>query len=144
MKPDEQLGERVEQLLAQVGEAAAAEQGPVGQRVLEVLRDQHRVEIVRPPDHDTDRLDHRHRLGAQRDQELVLALRIRLGQLLERVQGLIHLDETNDVPPDPADHAEPLGPPARVGLARCGRPGQCRGHRDPRRAGPFEVLEVAG
>ncbi len=42
----EQLDERVQQLRAQVGNAARGEQRAVRERELEVARDQHRVEVV--------------------------------------------------------------------------------------------------
>ena len=49
VEPDEQLGERVEQPVAQVGEPPRLrEERAVRQRVVEVAGDQHRLEVVGP------------------------------------------------------------------------------------------------
>ena len=47
VQPREQLDECVQQMRAEVGDAAGREERAVGQRELEVARDQDRVEVVR-------------------------------------------------------------------------------------------------
>ena len=60
VEPDEQLRARVEQAAAQVGHAAAREERPERQRVVEVARDQDRLEPFAALGDDSDRLDDGH------------------------------------------------------------------------------------
>ena len=59
----EQLDEPVQEMRAQVGDAGAGEEHAVRQRVVEVARDQDRVEVVAALGHDADRLDDGQRPG---------------------------------------------------------------------------------
>ncbi len=86
VEADEELRARVEQPPAQVGDAAASEERPERERVVEVARDQDRVEVAAAIGDDADRLHHRHLVGRERAQQPVLALRQLDRQLLERVQ----------------------------------------------------------
>ena len=100
MQAREQLDERVQQVRAQVGDAARREERAVGQRELEVARDQHGVEVVRPAGDDADGLDDRQALAFEPAQQRPLAARRALGQLLERVERAVVLDESHDVAAD--------------------------------------------
>ena len=106
VEADEQLRARVEQPPAQVGHAAAGEEGPERQRVVEVPRDQDRVEVAAALGDDADGLDDRHLVGGERAEQPVLAPGELDRQLLERVQlrpeRAVVLDEANDVAVDPA------------------------------------------
>ncbi len=106
VQPREQLGERVQQMRAQVGERGAAEERAVGKRVLEVARDQDRVEVVVASGDDADRLDDRQRLALEAPQQRPLAARRPLGQLLQRVERAVVLDEAHDVAADAADQVD--------------------------------------
>ena len=90
MDPDEQLGERVEQAVAQIRHAGPAEQAAVRQREVEVPRDQHRLGLVpvlaRAARDDADGLDHRHDGIVQGAQQPVLVSRDPRRQRLERIQ----------------------------------------------------------
>ena len=86
VEADEELGARVEQPPPQVGDAAAGEERPERERVVEVARDQDRVEVAAAIGDDADGIDHRHLVGGERAQQPVLALRQLDRQLLERVQ----------------------------------------------------------
>ena len=61
----EQLRAGVEQAPAQVGDAAAGEERPERERVVEVARDQDRVEVAAAVGDDADGLDDRHLLGCE-------------------------------------------------------------------------------
>ena len=148
----EQVRERVEQLVAQVGHAGAgaAEEHPVGERELEVARDQHAVQAVRAAAYPADHLDHGHRFLAEPAEQPVLAPGEALRELLQRVDAPVVLDEAHDVPADAAGHLDealvlPLLERLRprqvqeVGMARAGDELQADGHRGtqarrPRRA----------
>ena len=86
----EQLGERVEQAAAEVGDARPAEEQAVRQREVEVPRDQHGLRLLavlaRRARDDADGLDHRHDLVGQRAQQPVLVARDARRQCLERVE----------------------------------------------------------
>ena len=97
----QQLGEPVQQVRAQVGDRRAGEERAVGERVLEVARDQHRVEVVArgsvtmPTASTTGRP-----WLSSRAQQRPLAARRPLGQLLQRVERAVVLDEAHDVAAD--------------------------------------------
>ena len=82
----EQLGARVEQPPAQVGDAAAREQRAVRQREVEVPRDQDGLELVAAVGDDADRLDDRHLVGREARSSPYSRRATRRGQLLERVE----------------------------------------------------------
>jgi len=69
-----------------------------------VARDQYRVELLLALRDDADRLHDRQALALQGAQQLPLAAGRTLGQLLQRVQRAVVLDEPHDMPADPADH----------------------------------------
>ena len=85
----QQLGERVEQRLPQARQRHPAEQGPVRQRVLEVLGDHRVVEalavVAGPAGGHADRLDHGHAALFEGAQQPVLARGQLAGQLLDGV-----------------------------------------------------------
>ena len=113
MQAHEQLGARVEEPPAQVGDAAAREERAKRERVVEVARDQGALEVLASFGDDTDRVDDRHPGRCEPAQEPVLAARDRLRELLDgvdrRSQRVLVLDEAHDVPVDPAhDLDEPL------------------------------------
>ena len=91
---------------AQVGHAAAREERPERQRVVEVARDQDRVEVASAVGDDADSLHDGHLVGREGAEQAVLAPRQLDGQLLERVELrselAVVLDEANDVAVDPA------------------------------------------
>ena len=123
--PHEQLRERVQQAVAQIGHAGPAEQAAVGQREVEVPGDQHRLRLVPvlagTARHDADRLDDRHDRVGQLAQQPVLVPRDARRQRLERVQRLAVADEAHDVAVDAArDLDEALALPLGQRLA----PGQ--------------------
>ena len=80
MEAREELGERVQGVRAEIGDRRAGEERAVGQRVLEVPRDQDRVEVVAAVGHDPDRLDDRQLLALEPAQERPLASRGPLGR----------------------------------------------------------------
>ena len=86
VQADEQLRAGIEQAAAQVGHAAAREERPERERVVEMPRDQDGFEIVTPVGDHADGLDDRHLVGGEAPQEPVLAPRDRRRQLLERVE----------------------------------------------------------
>ena len=102
----EQLGERVEQAVAQIGHARAAEEAAVRQREVEVARDQHGFGLVavgtRALRDDADRLDHRADRIGQLAQHPVLVPREPRGQRLERVDRLAVAHEAHDMAVDAA------------------------------------------
>ena len=106
MQAREQLGERVQQMRPQIGDRRAGEERAVRERVLEVPRDQHRVEIARPAGDDPDRLDDRQALAFEPAQQRPLAAGGPLRQLLQRVEGAVVLDEPHDVAADAADQVD--------------------------------------
>ena len=65
VQADEQLRARVEQPPPQVGHAAAREERAERERVVEVARDQDRLELVAALGDDADRLDDRHLVGGE-------------------------------------------------------------------------------
>ena len=118
MQAREQLDEPVQEVRAQVGDAAAGEERAVGERVLEVARDQHGVQVVAAAGDDPDRLDDRQALPLEAAQERPLAAGRTLGQLLQRVERAVVLDEAHDVAADAADQVdEPLRLPLLERLA---------------------------
>ena len=133
----EQLDERVQEVRAQVGDAAAGEERAVGERVLEVARDQDGVQVVAAAGDDPDRLDDRQALPLEAAQQRPLAARRALGQLLQRVERAVVLDEAHDVAADAADQVdEPLRLPLLERLAP-------RQVEEVRMAGARDELEVA-
>ena len=142
VEADEQLRARVEQPPAQVGDAAAGEERSERQRVVEVTRDQDRVEVGAAVGDDADRLDDGHLVGRERAQEPVLPPGQLDRQLLERVQLrpelAVVLDEANDVAVDPAhDLDEPRVLPLLERLV----PGQVE---EVRVAGAGDQLQPGG
>ena len=112
VQADEQLGARVEHAFAQVAHGPALEQRPERQRVVEVTRDQDGLELRAP--HDADHLHDRDTLVGEPPQQVPLALGQPLGQLLERIQLPVVVDEADDVPADAADEGDdPLRLPLR-------------------------------
>ena len=107
---DEQLGERVQQAVAQIRHARAAEQAAVGQREVEVPRDQHGLGLVAVVPHvlrdHADGVDHGHDRIVQLAQQPVLEPRDARRQRLERVQPLAVADEAHDVAVDAARHLD--------------------------------------
>ena len=109
VQPSEELDERVQQVGAQVGDPAPGEQRAVGQRELEMPRDEDRVHVRAAAGDDADRLDDRQVLALEAPQERPLPPSGPLGQLLERIQDTVVLDEAHHVAADAADQAdEPL------------------------------------
>ena len=97
----QQHGERVDETRGGLGAHVLAEQGPVGQGVGQVLGDEHRVEFL--PADAAPAGDDRRRLYAGRlqpdqvPQELVLAVRHGLADLLDGDDALGEVDEAHDV-----------------------------------------------
>ena len=142
MEADEQLGAGVEEPDAQVRHAAAGEERPERERVVEVTGDEHRLQVVAALGDDADGLDDRHLVRGQAAQEPVLLARDVGRQLLERVDGAAVLDEAHDVTVDAAlDLDEPLGLPLlerpfpgqveEVRVAGAGDELQARRHQAP-------------
>ena len=102
VQPDQQLDERVDQLLGGVVGAGAGEQVPVGHRVLEVPGDQDRRQVVRAVDADAQHRDGRQPLGLEVGEQGVLVPGQALVDLLERVDGAVRGREADDVPRDAA------------------------------------------
>ena len=132
VEADEELRARVEQPPAQVGDAAAGEERPERERVVEVPGDQDRVEVAAAVGDDADGVHHRHLVGRERAEQPVLALGQLDGQLLQRVElrpePALVLDEADDVPVDPAhDLDQPLVRPLLERLV----PGQVEEVRMP-------------
>ena len=86
VQADEQLRAGVEQAPPQIGHAAAREERPERERVVEMPRDQDGLELVAPFGDHPDRVDDGHLLGREAAQQPVLAPRDRRRQLLERVE----------------------------------------------------------
>ena len=61
----EQLGQPVQEVGSEVGDAVTREEGAVGERVVEVPRDQHRVHLVGPFRDQAHRLDDRQALAVE-------------------------------------------------------------------------------
>ncbi len=132
----EQLGERVEQAVAQIGHAGPAEQAAIGQREVEMPRDQHRLGLV-PVGlgvlrDDADGVDDGHDRVVERAQQAVFEPRDPRRQRLERVEALAVADEAHDVAVDAARDLDqaialPVGQRTRARAGR-GSPG-CPGAR---------------
>jgi hypothetical protein len=118
VQPDQQLDQRVQQPVGRLAAAWPGEHGPVGGGVGEKPRDQDRVHLGTAVHRDPDYVDRGDAQLVQRPQQRVLAAGQPFGQLLERVQYAVVLDETDDVPVDPAlaDLHQPLVLPVRQGL----------------------------
>ena len=136
VEPSEQLRERVQEVRAQVGDRRAGEEGAVGERVLEVLRDQDRVEIRAARRHDSDRFDDRQSLSLEAAEQRPLTARGPFRQLLERVEVAVVLDEPHDVAADAADQVDEA---RRVPLLERRVPGQVEEARVPRARDQLEV-----
>ena len=118
VEPDEQLRSGVEQLVAQVRDAAACEERAKRQRVVEVPRDEDRLQVVASSSRNPDDLDDGHLLLLEGPKQAVLAPGERLRNLLQRVQRAVVLDEAHDVPADAThDLDETLGRPVASGLS---------------------------
>src|SRR5439155_4575619 len=102
VQPHHELGERVEEPAAQVGQAATGEERPVREGELEVAGDQDGVEVGAAARDDADDLHRGDRLVLEVPQQPVLALGQPLGQLLERIEAAVVVDEAHDVARDAA------------------------------------------
>jgi hypothetical protein len=135
MQAGEQLGQPVQQVRAQVRDRSTGEERAVGERVLEVPRDQHGAEVVAATGDEPDRLDHRQSLAFEPAEQRPLSPRRPVGQLLERVERAVVLDESNDVPADPADQRDETW---RAPVLQRLLPGQVEEARVPRARGQLE------
>ena len=113
METDDQLRTGVQEPVAEVGSTRPREErAAVGERVVQVTRDQNGFERVGGACDHPDDFDHRHLLAAELPQEPILAPCELVGKLLQRVDRAVVVDETNDVPADAAhDPYEPVGFP---------------------------------
>ncbi len=116
----QQLRQRVEDAFPRALDHLPRQQAPVGQRELEVARDQDGVQAVAVDD-DSDRIHGRYPAARQLAQQPVLALGQRLRDLLERVMRAVVFHEAHDVAPDPAHD---LNEPARLPVLERELPGQ--------------------
>jgi hypothetical protein len=89
----------VEQAFAQVGDGQAApgQERTVGERVVEVPRDEHAVVAVGFPGEHRDHLGGGQAVLGQLAQQAVLAKGELVGELLDHVRGGAELDEADDV-----------------------------------------------
>ena len=139
VQPDDEQDQRVEQPLPRVGAERGLDQRPVGQRERQVAGDQRGRQVlavgVHPPGDDPHRLDARGAEPAEVEQQLVLALREGLLDLLDREHRPVDAHEPHGVPRDAARHRHgvlggPLlqggapGQEQQVRLRRCGRGAQ--------------------
>ena len=119
VQPDQQLDQRVEQPVGRLQAPGVGEDGPVGGRIAEEPGNQDRVLVAVsgtvPVDRDADHLHGRDAELGQRPEQPVFAPRQPLAQLLEGVQGVVVVDETDHVPGDAPlpDLDQPLVPPLR-------------------------------
>ncbi len=125
VQPDEQNGERVDQPRRGVLTQRLREQGPIGQRELQVLGDQGRLQRlarrVSASTDDPDGLDGGQPQPPQQPQQAVLTLGEFEGDLLDRQNGPGHAHESHRVPRDsPGQRGEEV---LRPGLQR-NLPGQ--------------------
>ena len=121
MQACKQLGKRVQQVRAQVGDAAARKENAIRQRVVEMTRDQRRVEIVAARGDDPDGLDDRQTLPLQAPQQRPLAPGRALGELLDGVERAVVFEEADDVAADPTDQRDEA---LRLPVLERGAPGQ--------------------
>ena len=121
MQARKQLGKRVQQVRAQVGDAAAREENAIRQRVVEMTRDQRRVELVAARGDDPDRLDDRQTLSLEAPQQRPLAPGRALGELLDGVERAVVFEEADDVAADPTDQRDEA---LRLPVLERGAPGQ--------------------
>ncbi len=105
----EEDGERVDEARGGVRAQRLAEQRAVGERELEVLGDEHGLEPlavrVLSPGDDAHGDDARHLEPTELPEQLVLAVRDRLADLLDRDHPPGEADEPHDVPRDAAGRA---------------------------------------
>ncbi len=142
VQADDEQHQRVEQPFPRVDAERGLDQGAVGQRERQVAGDQRGGQVlavgVHPPGDDPDRLDARGAEPAEVEQELVLALREGLLDLLDREHRTVDAHEPHGVPRDAARHRHgvlggPLlqgdapGQEQQVRLRRCGRGAQRHG-----------------
>ena len=117
MEPDEEAGHGVEDALAEVrdGQTATGQQRAVRNRVVEVTRDQHAVDIVRLVGDGGDDLRGRQTEVIEEVQQPVLALDEMVGQFLDDVAHVAQFDQADDmaVQAEHAVHARqgPVGEP---------------------------------
>jgi hypothetical protein len=121
MQACEQLGECVQEVRAQVGNAAAREEHPIRERVVEMTCDQRRVELAAARGDDADRLDDRQTLPLQASQQRPFAPRRTLGELLDCVERAVVFEEADDVAADPTDQCDEA---LRLPVLEWGAPGQ--------------------
>jgi hypothetical protein len=115
VEPDEQHHGGVDQHLSG-GRGVPADHVPVGQRVVEVPRDQ-RGDVARPPGpHETHWLDHGQPAVDQHPQRAVLGFGVGGVGLLQRVDPVVVADEAHDVTTDAVGHGhQPLVVPLGQG-----------------------------
>ena len=106
VQPHDQHRERVDEPGRRVGTQRGGEQRAVGQRELQVPRDERGLErvavVVRAAGDDADGVDARDVEAAELEQQVVLALGERLADLLDGVDAAGEPDEAHDVPRDAA------------------------------------------
>ncbi len=141
----EEDGERVDEARGRVRPQRLAEQRAVGERELEVLGDEHGLEPlavrVLAPGDDAHRDDARHLEPAELPQQLVLAVRDRLADLLDRDHPPGEADEPHDVPRDAAGEG---GERLRRPLLERDVPGQVEERRVGGRRGDLQVVHRHG
>lgn len=141
----EQDGERVDEARGRVGAQRLAEQRAVGERELQVLGDEHGLEPlavrVLAPGDDAHRDDARHLEPAELPEQLVLAVRDRLADLLDRDHPPGEADEPHDVPRDTAGEG---GERLRRPLLERDVPGQVEERRVGGRRGDLQVVHRHG
>ncbi len=141
----EQHGERVDEARRGVRAQRLAEQRAVRERELQVLRDEDGLEplavrVLAPRD-DSHRHDARHLEPPELAQQLVLAVRDRLADLLDGDDAPREADEPHDVPGDTArQRREGLGRP----LLERDVPGQVEESRVGGRRGDLQVVHRHG
>ena len=104
VQPDQQFGERVQQLALEVRVHPTGEQRPVGQRESQVLGDQRGVQWLavrgHPVGHHTDGLHDRDPHLGQLAQQFVLVVGQSLADFLDGIDDPADPHEADDVPGD--------------------------------------------
>ena len=137
--PNQKLGPCVEERVAELGDVAAREERSKGQRVVEVSRDEDRIEIGSALADDADDLDDGHLVRCEGAQKAVLLAGEPHRQLLQRVEPAVVLDEAHHVAMDSRDHVDQAlmrpaleralpGEVEEVGMARSREELEARGH----------------